>query len=81
MSITKSRQIYVGGFEKEYYLDEMSVSHLINTLALIDRNLQTISRIESQDTRKGIVNARKCLEKDMKALTNELAKRKERGFC
>lgn len=83
MSIMKSRQIYVGGFDKEYYVDEMTVSHLINSIRMVDQNIQSLCAIEdlSQHKNRGIEKAIRCLGKDLKVLARELDSRKDAGGC
>ena len=83
MSITKSRQIYIGGFEKEYFVDEMTVGHLINSIRMIDQNIRSLSAVEDMTSHRhnGVRKAIKCLGKDLLALVKELDSRKDAGGC
>lgn len=81
MSIIKSRQIYVGGYDREYYVDEMANSHLINSIRQIYQNLQALKYVGATRSRGGIAKAQVCLLKDLKALSDELDSRTDVEEC
>ena len=77
MSIIKSRQIYVGGFDKEYFVDEMSASHLINSIRMVRDNIHALEMVDDIYGKKGgIKKSIECLYKDLKVLSKELDGRK-----
>lgn len=77
MSIKQSRQIYVGGYDNEYFVDEMSNSHLINCIRQIRQNVNALR--EAQETHgnhgAGTQCAIGCLLADEEILYKELASR------
>ena len=83
MSIKKSRQIYVGGYDREYFMDEMSNSHLINSIRQVRSN--RIALINAQEEHgnfgAGADAAIACLYNDELELFKELASRENCEEC
>jgi hypothetical protein len=77
MSIKKSRQIYVGGYDNEYFVDEMSNSHLINAIRQIRQNIAALREAMSTHGTygEGVQCAIGCLLEDEETLFKELESR------
>lgn len=77
MSIKKSRQIYVGGYDNEYFVDEMSNSHLINSIRQIRQNISALREaMEAHGNYgEGTQCAISCLLEDEETLFKELEAR------
>jgi len=42
MGRKKTRQIYVGGYNKEFFVDEMTLDHLTNTISHIETKVENL---------------------------------------
>jgi len=78
MGHEKSRDIYIGGFNKKFFVDEMSADHLINTISFIETkmdNIKTAGKRSGKTLSGNIKKVLKCLQKDQAMLLAELNSR------
>lgn len=82
MGQKKSREIYVGGFSKEFFVDEMSNDHILNVIVLIDQKIDSILNMASDfGTCEQFTALRSCLDADRRMLANELMHRDAETNC
>jgi hypothetical protein len=86
MSIIQSRAIYKGGFNKEYFVDDMETSHILNVLVQLENKEGALTRLAStfeagSDRRKALLKSRQCVNNDIAVLTLELASREDCLEC
>lgn len=78
MAIKKSRAIYVGGYDKEYFVDSMSNSHIINSIVQIREKIRVLEELLNSygfSESGGVACSLRCLGADQNALLNELNSR------
>lgn len=75
MTIKKSRAKYVGGYDREYYIDSMSNSHIINCLVQIKNKLEVVEELVGLGYNSGAKASYECLLADWNALATELDSR------
>lgn len=86
MGQKRSREIYIDGYGKEHYVDEMETSHILNVVARLQDRLGNIQMVMlghrmSANTVTNLEKAQHCVKRDIAMLLEEYGKRTDAGEC
>lgn len=86
MGQKKSREIYIGGYNKEYFVDEMETTHITSVLVMLHDKTETLRDLKNRTTisdeaRANIVKQIDCIDADIDMLMTELGRREDCEVC